>query len=97
MRALVIVTAVLVVGLMSYVGTQKPRLSLNSEQFGLMLLRGGYRSWFLRFSDGTTPDGKSVVIDEKAGTMRFGYRWWPTYSHVDIRKLKIDGMRIIKE
>lgn len=93
MRALVMVTAVLVVGMMSYVGTQKPRLSWNSEQFGLILLKGGYRSWFLRFSDGHTVDGRSVVIDERKGTMRYGYRWWPTYSHVDIRKLKLEGMK----
>lgn len=66
----------------------QPRLSLNSQQFGLMTRWPAYRSWFLSFSDGRTigPSGKwqSVVIDEKKGTMRFGYRWWPRYSHCDM-------------
>lgn len=70
-----------------YVGMQQPRLSLNSERFGLILMRGGYRSWFLRFSDGHTFDqaGKwrSVVIGEDH--WRYGYRIIPQFSHCDLR------------
>lgn len=47
-----------------YLLTQQPKLSLNSQQFGLMLLKGGYRSWFLSFSDGTVPTFPAVTAGD---------------------------------
>lgn len=73
--------------LSAYIVSQQPHFSCNPEQFGLILLKGGYRSWFLSFSDGKVyRDGKwvSVVLDEQRGTMRQGYRLWPKFTHCDV-------------
>lgn len=68
-----------------YIASQKPKLSLNSQQFGLILLRGGYRSWFLSFSDGQDIHGRSVVIADDQKSLRTGYRLIPKYNHFDMR------------
>lgn len=60
-RILALFVLSLVVYCLAHVSSQQPRLSLNAEQFGLILLKGGYRSWFLSFSDGKTWDSNGVL------------------------------------
>ena len=73
MKVLWISAAFMALLLIGYIVSQQPRLCLSSETFGLVLLKGGYRSWLFSWSDGHTfgPDGKwtSVVIDVNQGTM----------------------------
>lgn len=74
-----------------YLASQKPKISVNRQHAKLMLLKGGYRAWTLTFCDGETIiDGRwqSVVITTNG--VRAGYYRWPRYSHVDVRKMKLD-------
>lgn len=77
----------------AYIASQEPKLSLNAQQFGLVLLKGRYRSWFLSFSDGQSLDRRSVVFTKvdpegRALAWRYGYRIWPRYSHLDMADWK---------
>lgn len=74
-----------------YITTQQPRFSFNAQHFGLILLRGGYRSYWLVFSDGIILDGtnRSVLLKEDGSLERYGYRIIPKYQHADIRKLNL--------
>lgn len=78
-----------------YILSQQPKLSLNSQQFGLMLLKGRYRSWFLSWSDGFYFDDKgrrqSVVIGPD-GAFRDGYRIVPRLSHMDMRDVELQSI-----
>lgn len=74
-----------------YILTQQPRLSLNAEQFGLMLCKGRYRSWYLSFCDGKMiQNGKMVPVimelqPDGSTTARPGYRIIPKFRHLDMR------------
>ncbi len=39
--------------LVGYVKFQKGRFSIDNERAGVMLLKGGYRAWWIRYSEGT--------------------------------------------
>lgn len=67
---------VMVLFLVGYCLTQQPKVSVNSEFAKLMLLRGGYRSWTIYYSDGLVlnPDGTTTNL------WRF-----PHFAHVDVR------------
>lgn len=79
-----------------YLCSQQPKVWFDRQWAGLALYKGGYRSWTLSFCDGFTiaPGTYTnaiakmvpVTIDEKTGTLRYGYHW-PKYHHVDIRSL----------
>ncbi len=87
-----LVVNVLVAGV--YISTQQPKVWFDRQWAGLALCKGGYRSWTLTFCDGFTIAPGSytngiakmvpVTIDERKGTMRYGYHW-PRYNHSDIR------------
>jgi len=72
----------------AYIGTQDPKFWWNDEWAGMMLRKGGYRSWSMRFCDGRTlgSDGKwKCVIIQGQTNMMVGRYWWPRFSHVDMR------------
>jgi hypothetical protein len=89
-RLVALSSAVVVAGYLAYaaihISRQYPKFYHDSEHFGLIMVKGGYRSWFLSWSDGKMVgrDGRmhSVIND---GRLRFGYRVWPRYEHVDLR------------
>jgi hypothetical protein len=75
-----IIALIPVVLLLAYCLTQHPKIAVNSEYAKLMLLRGGYRSWTIYWSDGLrlNPDGTTTNL------------WrWPTFAHADVRRLNI--------
>jgi hypothetical protein len=80
-----------------YVAHQNGRGVFGPEMTGLILTKGGYRSWSVSWCDGKLFDGKkwrpvSFIGPERAFTgMRIGYRW-PRYRHFDIRPLVESGV-----
>lgn len=85
-RCLTVVLAVLTI----YILTQQPKVWCDRESAGIALLKGGYRSWKLRFCDGYVHrDGQWQPIVFTANTYRNGYFSWPKFSHVDVRKLEL--------
>lgn len=90
-RLIALSAALLVAGYLAYaavhISRQYPGFRCNSEHFGFFLVKGGYRSWFLSWSDGKTQDSQgrwhSVVID--GDRLRFGYRVVPRFEHTDLR------------
>lgn len=75
-------------GLAAYIATQQPKFSLNRQQFGLMLLKDGYRSYFLSWSD-----GEDMVTGEhfhiKGTNWHRGCRIIPRFQHLDLRGLEV--------
>jgi hypothetical protein len=62
--------------LVGYLSSQKPKISIDNECAKFMLLKGRYRSWSICYSDGLrlNPDGTTTNL------------WrWPTFHHVDVR------------
>lgn len=99
-RILIALLAASILGIGFYIASQKPKLSLDPQQFGLMLLKGRYRSWLLSFSDGKMFDANSkkwvsvvirynsrvgIVYTNDTPEVRNGYRIIPRFSHVDMR------------
>lgn len=74
----------------SYLCSQAPKWSWHLEQFGLVLTKGGYRSWTLSWCDCEVYDGhwRAVVVNKDRTGYRFGYRVWPKFVHCDVRNLK---------
>jgi hypothetical protein len=63
---------------LSYLLSQRPKVSLNSQSATLMLLRGGYRSWSISYSEGlqSQPDGTWKNLWRR-----------PRFHHCDVRRL----------
>jgi len=59
-----------------HIGFQKGRFCINNERVGFFLLKGGYRAWWIRYSNG----------------LKYPYRsfkdnlWcFPKFEHCDVR------------
>jgi len=70
----------LVICVTAYILTQQPKISVNSECAKFMLLKGGYRSWTVYYSDG--------LLLNTDGTTTNLWRW-PTFAYFDFRKIRI--------
>lgn len=58
---------------------QQGRFRINNERVGFMLLKGGYRAWWLRYSNGAT-------INNKGEWTNLWCR--PRFEHCDARRSK---------
>jgi hypothetical protein len=82
--------AVACIGLLGYVATQQPKIWCDHQWAGVCLLKGGYRSWTMRFCDGDASiAGKMQPVVITPTGYRKGYFRWPQFNHVDVRKLGI--------
>lgn len=85
-----------------YIHSQAGRFSTDASGFGVMLTKGGYRYWLLSFCDGyeygqKTAGGKWVFrkplcFDLHNGTIRYGYRTIPRFTHLDTRNFTWTNM-----
>ncbi len=77
---IIIVVVVLVVGIgFGYFIFNQGKIRINNERAGIMLLRGGYRAWWIRYSNGLQclPGNKYKNL------------WCrPSFEHCDVRKLR---------
>lgn len=89
--ALAVVTTSAVLTLI-YITSQKPRAWCSRQWAGIALLKGGYRSWTVRFCDGEAYiGGKRQPVVVTTNGFHKGYYSWPMFSHIDTRKIKITG------
>ena len=73
----IIVTIILII-LISLFLYNKGQIKIDNERAGFFLLRGGYRAWWVRYSEGKTIDSRGKWIN----------LWcFPKFEHCDIRKL----------
>jgi hypothetical protein len=87
-KELILIGAGLAAGFLGYIASRQPRVWCNRESAGLMLLRGGYRSWSVWFCDGFTEiDGRFQPVVIENGRVRLGYYRWPRFRHCDVRSL----------
>ena len=73
-----VVIALLLCILVSYFIFQQGKFRVNNERAGFFLLRGGYRAWWIRYSNGMTWDNKGKRID---------LWYFPKFEHCDVRKI----------
>lgn len=84
--------AVVGLGWLGYVISQKPKIWCDREWAGICFVNGDYRSWSLRFCDGQTLiDGKMEHVVITTNGYRKGYYPWPKFRHVHVRNAKITG------
>lgn len=75
---------------LGYVLSQRPGIGFTREWAQIYLLKGGYRSWTMRFCDGQALiDGKFQPVVITTNGYRAGYYSWPKFQHLDTRKLWI--------
>ena len=62
----------------SFIVLSGGKIAVNNERVGIMLLEGGYRAYWIRYSNGMTWDKEGKLIN----------LWcFPTFEKCDIRKL----------
>ena len=89
-KTLLVLCGAAVAAWLGYVASQKPKIWCDRQWAGIALLKGGYRSWTMRFCDGEAfLDGKMQPVVVTTNGYRKGYFAWPQFSHVDVRKLGI--------
>ena len=73
-KILIIIIVLLVPYFIFYQG----KIVINNERAGVMFLRGGYKAWWIRYSNGLQclPDDKYKNLWCK-----------PKFEHVDVRRL----------
>jgi len=77
----VIIILILILG--SYFIYNQGKVRINNERVGFFLLRGGYRAWWIRYSDGATINYKGKWIN----LWRF-----PRFEHCDVRPILKGGV-----
>lgn len=95
MKQILLMLVLALAGGAVYVGSQQPHFWCNSEWAGISLVRGGYRSWTMRFCDGyTLHDGKwspvtLKIISTNPPQTEILYRHYrfPAFAHTDARAL----------
>ncbi len=76
MKLTIIILIILIVFAMAYVYLQKGKVVINNERTGLILLRGGYRAWWIRYSNG---------LKYPYRTFRDNLWCFPRFEHCDVR------------
>jgi hypothetical protein len=85
---LVGLVTIMVIGWLGYLASQQPKIWCNRQGAGIILLKGGYRSWTMRFCDGEAfIDGKMQPVVITPTGCRKGYFWRPQFGHLDVRGL----------
>ena len=74
----VIIFLLILLTIMACFFYQDGRVRINNERAGFFLLRGGYRAWWIRYSNGMTWDNQGKLIN----------LWCkPRFEHCDVRGL----------
>ena len=99
MRILIVVLLCIVMGYFFY---QQGKFRIDNERVGFFLLRGGYRAWWIRYSNGMTYYGNVLMQKQVDGTYkevatnnkgRWVNLWcFPKFEHCDVRKILKRGI-----
>lgn len=81
--------------LAGYVATQQPRFGASDESWQVILLKGGVRSWTLRWCEGHTWDGRPVIYWKDGTHLEYRHYRWPKYEHFDIRWISLRAITTI--
>ena len=69
-----VIIAILIILSAVYFISQDGHVRVNNQRAGFFLLKGGYRSWWISYSDGIM-----LRDNEQVNLWR-----WPSFEHVDV-------------